>query len=149
MPIHRTLPLFLSLLFAACCSKPTAATTGTAPQDPQPMPTPYAGPKVTATLQVMESQPVQHAVAVALEAPTGGYQLVHDRTEPHGGVVRVLLTLTEPGHDEANVAMLETKHARVPLPAGKEPVEVCISTVTRGLNYIQQPPYLLAAKLAR
>lgn len=108
----------------------------------------YDGPELTATLEVMESQPPQFAVAVNVQAPSGGYELKHAETKSAGAATEVLLVLTGPGPDEMVMQMLETKSLRVPLAQVAGEVRVGVRQVRRGVA-APEAQYALAATLRK
>ena len=110
----------------------------------------YRGPPLRAELEVMESHPEQYAVLVEVTAPTAGWTLEEEGVGVEKGRTRVRLVLEEPGPDELNAAVLETLESRTVLGADVSwPVEVLVSRRQRGVVYVQEPPYELAAVLAR
>ena len=148
------------LTFTACDQQqdppPSRPQTKPSPSRPQTQdsprhdedPAPYGGPKLTARLEAADSAGARVAV-VEVQAPTAGYELKLDNVDDRAGTTRVLVTLIEPGAGEVNATVVETRTARANVPAGKGKVEVRVSPETRGLQYLQKPPYQLAATLAR
>lgn len=110
----------------------------------------YQGPPVRAELEVMESHPEQFAVLVKVTAPTAGWILKEEGVGVEKGRTRIRLVLEEPGPDELNAAVLETLESRTVLGTKVSwPVEVLVSRRQRGVVYVQEPPYALAALLTK
>jgi hypothetical protein len=118
----------------------------------QPEPAPiapsidYEGPPVEALLEVMESEPPQHALAVAVEVPTAGWELEVDGLRRDGAVTVLELKLTEPGAEELVAQVLQTKTVRVPLDERPQVFEIRVSRWRRGVEYFVAPPAKLALR---
>jgi hypothetical protein len=140
------LVVVLTCAVAACGSeaKEDPSSTDQRPATPQER---YEGPPATATIEPGNAATPMLRVDVAV--PSGGFELRHDETKQREGSTQVLLTLTEPGPDEAVTMALETKTAQVPLTDTKGRVEVLIARVQRGVHYLVAPPHRLAATLPR
>lgn len=89
------------------------------------------------------------ALDVAVEAPTGGFELRHGETTHAGDTTTVRLELTRPADDELVPAMLEELAVRVELTDTTPRVRVAIATWTRGVHYLVPPEAELAAVIER
>ena len=116
---------------------------------PPPAGIDYQGPPVEAALEVMESEPPQYALAVAVEVPTAGWELEVDALRREGSVTVLELKLTEPGAAELVAQVLQTKTARVPLDRRPEIFEIRLSRWQRGVEYLVAPPAKLALREER
>jgi hypothetical protein len=148
----RTTNLALLCVLFACGDDPP-----TQPVDPPPTPggsspatLTYDGPPLRAELEVMESQPPQYAVRVAVTPPTSGFELEHDETLSERGVTTLHFKLTTPAEDEGNSANRDPVVARVTLDeAPGDVVHVRVATWERGVQYLRPPTYELAAVVRR
>jgi hypothetical protein len=112
----------------------------------------YDGPPLSAELVGLgpraEGAPSAPTLEVAVRAPSGGWSLAADEVELEGGhTARVRLMLTEPGRDAGVTEAMETLRASVAVPADVRAVHVFVSRWIEGVQYVQAPPYALAAVL--
>jgi len=104
----------------------------------------YAGPQCQATVA---SDAAGKTVQVAVEVPSGGYELKLDRVVDRGPLSRIELTLVSPGEGEMVTMAFETKRSQAKLPVSCARAEVWISQEKRGLHYFKKPDYELASTL--
>jgi hypothetical protein len=130
------------LLVIAACSGAEAEHAGS-----EETPTAWSGPPVHGDLEVMESQPPQYAVAVRVDAPTGGHELQFVDVAGDPARPEVRFQLTVPGQDEFVTQARTELIARARLASRPDRVEIRISTVQRGVHYFQAPPFELASVL--
>jgi hypothetical protein len=131
------------------------ACTADRPLDAEPSPKPgeapptvqqpeldYRGPRVVAAL-------VGGALDVAIHVNTGGHALAAKATRREDGHTVVELGLTAPGDGEVVTQALEVVRVQVALPAQSGPIHVRVQQVQRGVHYLVEPGFQLAAVVAR
>lgn len=106
----------------------------------------YSGPACKATLT---GSGADAKAIVAVEVPTGGWELKLDRVWEQGAHARVELTLVSPGDGVMVTQAFETKRVEAKLPAVCTKAEIVISQEKAGLAYFRKPDYELAETLTR
>ncbi len=108
---------------------------------PDPSIETYAGPPARADLEVMESEPLQYAISLKVEVPTGGFSLEHDTTKADAEGTWVYFSLTEPGAEENALQALQELDCREGLGAVARPIHVLVTRKTRGTPDVSTPPH--------